>query len=158
MVTTLAQPRRNDPIGALILWATGVVETGRAIITGRMRLAAPTQAEPLHIGFGTGTTATATTQTALVTERTVEARPAGTSSQQTTTTANDTYRVVGTFTMSQAGPVAITEAGLFDLTRGAAVAAPAGVMFLRSDFAAVNLSLNDSLTLTFLVQMTSTAA
>lgn len=158
MSMALTQPRRIGPIEGLILAATAIVETGRAIITGRMRLATPTQAEPLHIGVGTGTTVTATTQTALVTERTVEARVAGTSSQQTTTTASDTYRVVGTFTMSQAGPVAITEAGLFDLTRGAGVAAPAGTMFLRSDFAAVNLSLNDSLTLTFSAQMTSTAA
>ena len=158
MVMALAQPRRTSPIEGLILAATAVVETGRAIVTGRLRLATPTQAEPLHIGVGTGTTVTATTQTALVTERVVEARVAGTSSQQTTTTTSDTYRVVGTFTMSQAGPVAITEAALFDTTRGAGVAAPVGTMFLRSDFAAVNLSLNDSLTLTINTQLTSTAA
>ncbi len=157
-----ALPLGRDPLaeiaGSILAMATAVVVKGREIITGRMRGGTPSQAEPLHIGVGTGTTATTTGDTALATERTVEARVAGTSSQQTTTSTNDTYQVTGTWTKSDAGTVAITEVGLFDATRGAGVAAPVGNMFLRGDFAAVNCAQNDSIAFTVKAQITSSAA
>jgi hypothetical protein len=69
-------------------------------------------------------------------------RTVGTESRTTITNANDNYQVAGTVTQNQAGPVAITESGLFD-------AVTAGNLFIRSVFAAVNTSLNDAIAFTF---------
>jgi hypothetical protein len=79
--------------------ATVVVVTakGREVISGRMIGASPTQVEPKNLGWGTGTQTVATTDVAPFIESS-EARVAGTSSQVTTTTTNDTYQVSGTIT------------------------------------------------------------
>lgn len=96
-------------------------------------------------GFGTGGTAEASADTALVTELTTEynpnnTRPTGT---QTTGGSSNVYRSVGTLTPDSGSP-AITEHGLFS-------ANAAGTLFDRSLFAAVNLvSANgDSLQVTY---------
>jgi hypothetical protein len=124
---------------ALIMGAI-VVNTGKSIITNRI-LGSGT--EPKYVAMGTGGTAEAITQTALVTE--VETRTSGTSSQQTTTTTGDTYRVIGTVTATTTR--AITESGLFD-------ASSAGNMFTRALFTVINLANGDSIAFTWSVQLT----
>jgi hypothetical protein len=105
-------------------------------------------------GFGTGTTAEAVSQTALVTELTTEyvtnsTRPTG--SQASATVSNDaTYTTVGTLTPDSGGTLAITEHGIFS-------ASSAGTMLDRSKFAAVNLdsTAGDSLTATYTLTLAS---
>jgi hypothetical protein len=84
-------------------------------------------------GLGTGTTAEATTDTALVTELTTEyavdsTRATGT---QTTGATTKVYRTVATNTLDSGTP-AVTEHGVFS-------AASAGSLLDRSKFAAINL-------------------
>lgn len=95
--------------------ATVQTRKGREILTGRMRGSTPSQAEPLNItwGYNPVPTTAANTDVAMFKEGT-ESRVAGTSSQVTTTTTNDTYQVVGTITASAAET--ISEVGLFDAT------------------------------------------
>ena len=127
-----------------------VVTTGKAIIAKRLIGATPAQAEPQYQAIGTGTTAEAAAQTALVTEYTTGtwtgyARVAGTTSTVTTTNTNDTYQNVATFTAPSA--VSPAESGLFD-------ALTVGTMLCRATFTAVALATGDSLQLTWKVQMT----
>lgn len=75
------------------------VSKGREIVSGRLIGTTPTQAEPKNFGWGTGAGTAATSDVAPFVEA-AEARVAGTSSQQTTTSSNDTYQVVGTITSS----------------------------------------------------------
>lgn len=124
--------------------ATLVVATGRAIITNRIKGAGT---EPLNIGWGTSAGTTADTDTTLFGEKDVDlatatgSRTAGTSSQQTTTTTNDTYQVTGTRTATGAGSV--TNAGLFDN-----VTIASGNLFLKGDFTSIGLSSGDSIAFT----------
>lgn len=92
-----------------------------------------------YVAWGTGTTAAAVTDTALETES-AEDRTSGTQSQQTTTTADDTYRVVGTITATDTR--AITEAGVFSADDG-------GSLLGHAVFSAINLSASDSVAFTF---------
>lgn len=98
--------------------ATVVTNQGHNVLTGRMIGGTPTQAEPKNVAWGTGAGTAAVTDLTLFAEDTggspAYARQAGTSTQQTTTIANDTYQVVGTITAG--GTRAITEAALFDQT------------------------------------------
>lgn len=122
--------------------AVAFTNAGAAIVTNRI-IAGGTAAK--NIGWGTGTTAAAVTDTALQTEvapTTAGGRTVGTESRQTTTVTNDTYQVQGTVTQSAAGPVAITEAGLFDAVSG-------GNMLLHAVFSAINTSLGESIAFTF---------
>lgn len=122
--------------------ATVVTNSGKAIAAKRHIGATPAQAEPLYVGIGTGATGAARTAVAADTalSTAVESRVAGTSSNVTSTVANDTYQVVGAVTAT-AGR-AVDEAGTFD-------AAAAGNMDISATFAVVNLSSGDSLQLTF---------
>ncbi len=97
--------------------------------------------EPNYVASGTGTTAEAGSQTALVTE--VETRVAGTSTRVTTTVTNDTYQVVGT--QSITATRALTESGLFD-------ASTAGNMFTRGVYTVINLVSGDTITYTWQVR------
>lgn len=92
---------------------------------------------------GTGTTAEAASQTALVTPVT-EARVAGAQSQP----ASNTYRSVATVTFSNA--YAITEHGLFSQT-----GKPGGTLLDRTLFGAVNVISGDSISFTFDISFTS---
>lgn len=121
--------------------ATLVVNGGRAIITNRLK---GSGTEPNFVSVGTGAGTTALADTTLFTE--VETRVAGTSSQVTTTTTNDTYQVVGTVAITATR--ALTNAGLFD-------AVSAGNLFAKGDFATINLVSGDSLQETWKVQVTS---
>lgn len=113
-----------------------VVDGGMAIVTNRIKGAGT---EPTYIGYGVGTTAAENVDTALE-SASAEARTNGTSTQQTTNTANDTYRVAGTIACTSSAK-AITEVGLFD-------ASSSGNMFLRGTFSAINLNVGDSIAFT----------
>lgn len=91
------------------LVATVVTSKGYAIITNRIHGGGT---EPLNCAFGQGSGTSAVPDEALFAEVVAQGRVAGTATQQTTTTPNDTYQVVGTYTASAAR--AITEAGLLD--------------------------------------------
>lgn len=113
-----------------------VVDTGLAKITDL--LAAVTTVCPGWVGWGTGITAPVVGNTGLETPS-AEARTVGTKTQQTTTTANDTYQVVALITAASAQ--AITEVGVFD-------ALTSGNLFLRATFSAINVSIGDTITFT----------
>lgn len=104
-------------------------------------------------GFGTGTTAEAANQTALVTEETTQyatdnTRPTGTQTEGATA---NIFRTVGTYSPDSGGTRAITEHGIFSQ---AAVAG--GTMLDRSVFSAVNLVASaDSLQVTYEITFTS---
>lgn len=123
----------------LINLATVFTNAGAAIVTNRITQAGTA---PKNIGWGTGTTTAAVSQTALVTEAaptTAGGRTVGTESRTTTTNTNDTYTVAGTVTAGSS--LAITEAGLFDATSS-------GNMLIRGDFSAVNVVSGDSISFT----------
>lgn len=130
--------------------ASVLVNAGRAIITNRLRGAGT---EPLNIGWGTGAGTAVVGDTTLFTERDVDlasaagSRTAGTSSQQTTSVTNDTYRVTGTRTATGAGTV--TNAGLFDN-----VTIASGNLFVKGDFTGIGLSSGDAIAFTFNLQFT----
>jgi hypothetical protein len=129
--------------------STAVTQGGRGIITSR--LIGTATAVPHHIGWGTGTTAVLTTDTALQTEDTggspAYARATGADTQTTTTTASDTHTVIGTLTSN--GTKTITEAGLF-------TAATSGTLYVRGVLAtAITVAVNDSVAFTFNVQISS---
>ncbi len=112
------------------IWAN----SGKDIVTNRIK---GSGTEPLYVGIGTGAGTAAITDTTLFTE--VETRATGTSSRQTTTTTNDTYRVVGTVSITATR--AITNAGTFD-------ASTVGNLNVKGDFSTINLSNGDSLQIT----------
>ncbi len=107
------------------------------LITGWIKGAGAT--EPHHIGWGIGVTGAAVGDTGLE-SASAESRTECTSSQQTTTTTNDTYRLVGTITCAGAGK-AITEVAAF-------TAATDGTCFMRATFSAINVSVGDSIAFT----------
>lgn len=127
--------------------ATFVVDTGLALTTGRIKSAS---SEPLNIGWGDGAGTTARTDTTLFVERGTDAasataglaRTVGTSTQQTTNTANDTYQVTGTRTATVA--ISVTNAGLFDV----AAASATSQLFLKGDFGTIALAISDSIAFT----------
>lgn len=130
--------------------ASVLVNAGRAILTNRIKAGGT---EPLQIGWGTGAGTAAATDTTLFTETDVDlvtttgTRTAGTSTQQTTTVTNDTYRVVGTRTATGAGTV--TNAGLWDNgTIGS------GNLFAKGDFTGIALGNGDAIAFTFNLQFT----
>ena len=118
--------------------ATLLVNTGRAIVTNRIK---GSGTEPVYVAYGTGAGTTAAADTTLFTE--TGTRQTGTSTQQTTSTTNDTYQVVGTQTAG--GTLAITNAGLFD-------SSTSGNLFVKGDFSTINLSSGDSIQFTFKTQ------
>lgn len=95
-----------------------------------------------YIAIGTGTTAAAASQTALVAEATRAS--ADTISRVTTTQTNDTAQWVETFSFVAGS--AITESSLQD-------ASTAGTMLARQTFSAINVASGDSLQVTWKVQV-----
>lgn len=102
-------------------------------------------------GYGTGTTAEAASQTALVTEETTQyatdnTRPTGSTTEGASA---NIYRSVATYSPDSGGTRAITEHGIFS-------ASSAGVMLDRSVFSAINLTAAaDSLQTTYDLTMPS---
>ena len=123
--------------------AAVLTNAGKAITTSRLK---GTGTEPNYVAWGTGTGTAAVADTTLFTEAS-EARVAGTSIQQTTAVANDTYLVVGTIIAD--GAKTITNIGLFD-------AASAGNLFMHADFGGSGVPLNagDAIQLVQKVQYT----
>lgn len=122
--------------------ATLLVNTGKATVTSYLIGGAPSQ--PKYIGWGTGAGTTAATDTTLFTESGTT-RATGTATQVTTSVTNDTLQVVGTLTA--AGTLGITNAGVFD---NATVGS--GNLFAKGDFSTINLNSGDSIQFTFKVQ------
>ena len=94
-----------------------------------------------YVAWGVGTTEASVTGAGadLVSEG-AEDRTTGTQTQQTTTTTDDTYRVVGAITCTGAGK-AITEVTIMsDET--------AGTCFMRANFPAINVAVGDSVQFT----------
>ena len=80
-----------------------------------------------YLAYGTGTTAFAVTQTALVTE---SDREAATVSRTTTNVANDTLRLTKTFTISST--LTIAEVGVFNAASGGTMLARTKLTTTRS--------------------------
>lgn len=100
-------------------------------------------------GVGTGTTAEAAADSALVTESTTVLNPDSTRATGTTTeSAQNAFQSVGTVTFD--GAAAITEHGLFSQA-----ATGGGVLFDRSVFSAVNVVSGDSIQFTYTVTFTA---
>jgi hypothetical protein len=124
--------------------ATVFTNAGAAIVTNRIIQAGTA---PKNIGWGTGTTAAAVTDTALVTEAaptTAGGRTVGTESRTTITNTNDNYQVAGTVTAGST--LSIAEAGLFD-------AVTTGNCLIRSVFTAIGVVSADSIAFTFGLKM-----
>jgi hypothetical protein len=121
--------------------ASRVQDNGLANITAGWHAYA---SRPLYLQWGTGSAA-GPTANVVTTTTTTEARTLGTSSQQTTATTNDTYRVVGTITA--AGTRAITEVGVFDAA-GTGSPPTGGNMDIYGDFTVINLASGDSIAFT----------
>ncbi len=113
-------------------------DTGRKWVIDKMREFIAAGTTQKFIGWGTGATAEAVTNTALATEAT-ETRTTGTITGVTTTVTGDTHRVVGTLTANAAKT--ITEVGLFD-------AVTVGVMLLRALFTGIPLLTGDAIAFT----------
>lgn len=120
--------------------AAQVQDAGLAMITAALHGYA---SRPKYIGWGTGS-AQGVDDTDLAAAAD-EARTNGTSSQQTTTVTNDTYRVVGTVTAG--GARAITEVGVFDAA-GSGTPPSGGGMGIYGDFSVINLASGDSIAFT----------
>lgn len=101
-------------------------------------------------GIGTGSTAEASSETALVTELTTEYNPDSTRATGSLTegASNNIFRTVGTNTLDGTPGAAMREHGLFS-------AASAGTLWDRTLYGAITLSSGDSLQSTY--DMTATA-
>lgn len=124
-----------------------VTDTGVAFIVDAFQNTTELENMKFH-GFGTGSTAEAAANTALVTELTTQyatdnTRPTGTTTEGATA---NIYRTVAT--LSPDASVAITEHGIFSATS-------AGVMLDRSVFSAINIGSGDSLQMTYDLTLTS---
>jgi hypothetical protein len=117
--------------------ASVITTVGKSIYNNRLK---GSGTEPLYIAWGTGAGTAAATDTTLFTESAQESRTAGTSTVQTTTTASDTYQVVGTITVATSGKT-ITNVGLLD-------ASTSGNLFLKSDFTGVALNVGEGINFT----------
>ena len=115
-----------------------VVDNGIDLITAA--LAAGTNK---YVAWGIGTTGAAVGDTAMQTASApVNATAAtGTASQQQTTVADDTFRVVATITAG--GALAITEVGVLNQAT-----VSGATMFSHGTFSAVNVSSGDSIEFT----------
>lgn len=139
-------------LAGLLIGAILQVNTGRAIVTNRIKGAGT---EPLNLGWGNAAGTTAAADTTLFTEVDVDlvtttgSRTAGTSTQQTTTTTNDTYQVIATRTKTGGSANTVTNAGLWDnVTIGS------GNLYMKGDFTGTPLSAGDAIQFTAKVQYT----
>jgi hypothetical protein len=120
----------------------GITNAGLAIISG---LLVDTGSETAftYLELGTGTTAFAASQTALVTAITDSglARASATASQETTTQTDDTSRLTKQWTAS--GSKTVAEAGMFNASSG-------GTMFARTKLGTARaLTSGDTYTYTY---------
>ena len=93
------------------------------------------------VAWGIGTTeASASGAGADLVSEGAEARTDGTQTQQTTTTADDTYRVVGTIVCTGTAKAIAEVTIMNDET--------AGTCFMRANFGAINVEVDDSIQFT----------
>jgi hypothetical protein len=92
-----------------------------------------------YVAWGTGTTTAAAADTTIESES-AETRVSGTQSQQTTTTTNDTYRVVAQITSASGQTIG---------NAGVLTASSSGTLVLHSNFTGVPLVSGDAITFTF---------
>lgn len=104
---------------------------------------------PNQSGLGTGAGTAGVADTDLFTP--VQPRVAGTNTIQTGASANNVYRVVAQHTATAAR--AVTNAGLFD-SAGTGDPPTGGNLFVKADFAVINLANGDTLTLTYNIEIT----
>lgn len=123
--------------------ATVFTNVGKQITTGRMKGvgSGAGATEPNYVAWGTGAGTAAATDTTLFAE--AGSRVLGVSSRVATSTANDTYQVVGTITAG--GAIVVTNAGLFDASSG-------GNLYMKGDFTGVALTTGESIQFTMKVQ------
>lgn len=136
--------RANGDVEALGLASMRVVTTAgvNKIVAAMNTSDAVTGIAFKFHGLGTGGTAEASADTALVTELTTQYNPDNTRATGTQTTggSSNVYRTVGTNTVD--ATAAVTEHGVFS-------AATAGTLLDRSLFSVVNLASGDSLQATY---------
>ena len=100
-----------------------------------------------YIGLGTGSTAFAATQTALVSELAGGSYARGHSTDATYTAGTKSFAVTATFGPGVATG-ALTESGLFD-------AATTGNMVARQTFSTINVGASDSITITWTITLSN---
>lgn len=124
--------------------ATVVTKKGKDVTTARHIGSTPTQAEAKYVSMGLNPNAlTASVNDVAQYQESPEARTAGTSSQITTTFANDTLQITGTQTATSSR--AIQEAGVYDSATQPSVAAVAAGGVVGSNS---NTTLNTAATFT----------
>lgn len=132
--------------------ATVIVNLGHGIVTNLVSGLGGTV--PKYIGWGTGAQTTALVTDTSLGPTTVEKlvdlstsagtdHTTGTPTRTTTTNTNDTLTISGTRTATGAG--AVTVAGTFDAASG-------GNLYVKGDFAAINLGIGDSIAFTINVK------
>lgn len=149
VVSAVVTRASGETLDLGVLSARVVTDAGVGYIVDAFQNSVELENMKYH-GFGTGGTAEAAGQTALVTELTTQyasdnVRPTGTTTEGASA---NIYRTVAT--LSPDATVAITEHGIFSQ---AAVAG--GVMLDRSLFSAINLVSGDSLQITYDATFTS---
>lgn len=122
-----------------------VVNAGKAFIAQSMlKTTTNSPVAMTHLAVGTSTTAVAVAQTALLGE--IGTRASATPTNVTVSVTNDAVQYVATFAAGNATG-AITEAGILN-------ASTAGTLLCRTVFPVINKGINDSLTITWRVQIT----
>lgn len=142
-------PALADIFGGTHWVASVVTDVGKAIPQARMR---GSGTEPKYIGWGTGAGTPSASDTTLSSEKDVDlsatsgTRTTGTTSADTTTVSNDTWKAVGTRTATGSGTV--TNVGCFDnATIGS------GTLYVSSnDFTSVAMVSGDALVITIKVK------
>lgn len=141
------QPRTVEHYG--VVGRKVITDTGVGFLVDAWQNLVEMEAMKYH-GLGTGSTAEAAGQTALVTELTTEYDPDSTRATGTTAegASANIFSTVATNTLNGTPGAALREHGLFS-------AASAGVLWDRTVYAAITLSSGDALQSTY--QMTATS-
>lgn len=127
-----------------------VTDTGVAFVASAFNNVVEPEVLKYH-GFGTGTTAESTAQTALVTEFTTEYASDNTRPTGSQANSSNTYTTVGTFSPDSGGTLAVTEHAIFSQAANSG-----GTMWDRTKFTAVNLVAgSDSLQATYVLTLPS---
>lgn len=134
----------NGNITKQVLVPNTVVNSGKAFIAQSMLKTTNSPVAMTHLGVGTSSTAVDVAQSALLTE--VGTRAPVTPTNVTVTVADDAVQYVASFAAGNATG-ALTEAGIFN-------ASTAGTLLCRTVFPVINKGANDSLTITWRVQIT----
>jgi len=124
-------------------YANLITTAGKGLISGRIN-GVGSPAAPTAMAIGEGTTAADAADTTLETELSGSGfdRGAGTATLQTTTVANDTCRLVKSWTSSSVSDVAVTEMGILNN------AVSGGTLLVRNVFSAYTLRNGDTFEIT----------